>query len=142
MSLTDEVLETNNGFYAAIEAADVDRLEAVWDVTDDIVCVHLGWPAVVGRSRVLRSWAVIVANTAYLQFFPTEVEVGIDGDVAVVTCEHSLLARITDTEAGLGDTARVVSSNVYRRRDGAWRLWSHHASAVLADDSDGVEEAE
>jgi ketosteroid isomerase-like protein len=120
----------------------VARLEALWDDRDDIVCVHLGWPAVTGRARVLRSWAVIVANTAYLQFFPTGVDVGIDGDLAVVTCEHSLLARTSDTEAGLGETARVVATNLFRRRENGWRLWSHHASAVLADDSGGVEPAE
>jgi ketosteroid isomerase-like protein len=137
VTVADDVIATNSDFYAAIEAADVDRLEALWDDTEDVVCVHLGWPAITGRSRVLRSWAVIVANTAYLQFFPTEVDVGIDGDTAVVTCEHSLLARTTDSEPGLGDTARVVSTNVFRRRAGRWRLWTHHASAVLADDSDG-----
>lgn len=140
MTVADDVITANSDFYAAIEAADVDRLEQLWDDTDDIVCVHLGWPAVRGRSRVLRSWAVIVANTAYLQFFPTGVEVGLDGDTAVVTCEHSLLARTTDSEPGLGETARVVATNIFRQRDGAWRLWSHHASAVLADDSDGFEE--
>lgn len=140
MTIADEVIATNSDFYAAIEAADVDRLEALWDDTEDVVCVHLGWPAITGRSRVLRSWAVIVANTAYLQFFPTEVEVGIDGDTAVVTCEHSLLARTTDSEPGLGDTARVVSTNVFRRKAGAWRLWTHHASAVLADDRDGQDQ--
>lgn len=140
MTVADDVIATNSDFYTAIETADVDRLEALWDDTEDVVCVHLGWPAVTGRSRVLRSWAVIVANTAYLQFFPTEVDVGIDGDTAVVTCEHSLLARTTDTEPGLGDTARVVSTNVFRLRAGTWRLWAHHASAVLADDSDGSDE--
>lgn len=142
MSVADDVIATNSDFYAAIEAADVDRLEQLWDDSDDVVCVHLGWPAVRGRSRVLRSWAVIVANTVYLQFFPTEVEVGLDGDTAVVTCEHSLLARTTDSEPGLGDTARVVATNVFRQRGGAWRLWSHHASAVLADDSDDSEGTE
>jgi ketosteroid isomerase-like protein len=128
------VSAANAELYAAIEAGDVDRLAAMWDVADDIVCVHPGWPSVAGRSRVLRSWAVIMANTAYIQFFSTDVEVAVDGDVAIVTCEHGLLARTDEADTGFGETARVVASNVFRRRSDGWRLWSHHASPVLGTD--------
>lgn len=131
MSVDDDVVAANAAFYAAVESGDVARIEASWDDADDITCIHPGWPLVSGRSRVARSWAVIMANTAYLQFFPTEVNVTVAGDVAIVGCEHSVLARITDSEGGLGETARVVATNVFRRRDDGWRLWAHHASPVL-----------
>lgn len=134
----DAVTAANAELYAAIESGDVDRLAALWDDSDDVVCVHPGWPLVRGRSRVLRSWAVIMANTAYLQFFPTDVEATVDGDVAVVTCEHGVLARSDEGDTGFGETARVVASNVFRRRADGWRLWSHHASPVLGTD-DGNE---
>jgi ketosteroid isomerase-like protein len=134
------VTAANTELYAAIEAGDVDRLAAMWDSSDDVVCVHPGWPPVRGRSRVLRSWAVIMANTAYMQFFPTGVDVAVDGDVAVVTCEHVLLARSDEGDTGFGETARVVASNVFRRRDTEWKLWSHHASPVLGnDDQEGTD---
>jgi ketosteroid isomerase-like protein len=136
MSDATDVAAANTAFYTAIESGDVDSIEAIWDDVDDIACVHLGWPPVRGRSRVLRSWAVIMANTAYLQFFPTGVDIAIDGDVAVVACEHSLLARITENEGGLGETARVVATNVFRRREGGWRLWAHHASPVMTSSDD------
>lgn len=130
MGAIQEVSAANAEFYAAIESGDPGRIDAVWDDAEDVVCVHLGWPAVRGRARISRSWAVILANTSYLQFFPTEVEVAVSGDVALVTCEHGLLTRVTDTESGLGETARVVATNVYRRRGDGWRLWAHHASSV------------
>jgi ketosteroid isomerase-like protein len=130
----EEVSAANAEFYAAIEAGDVERIQRLWVDGDDVVCVHPGWPAVRGRSRVLRSWAVIMANTAYIQFFQTEAEVAVNGDVARVSCEHSLLARVTDADAGLGETARVVATNVFRRQPDGWRLWSHHGSPVLAAD--------
>lgn len=128
------VTAANADLYAAIESGDAERMAAIWDTTDDVVCVHPGWPAVRGRSRVLRSWAVIMANTAYIQFFSTDVDVTIDGDVAVVTCEHGLLARSDEGDTGFGETARVVASNLFRRRGDGWRLWSHHASPVLGGD--------
>jgi ketosteroid isomerase-like protein len=126
------VAAANTELYAAIEAGDVDRLAAMWDTTDDIVCVHPGWPAVVGRSRVLRSWAVILANTAYIQFIATSFDVAVTGDVAVVSCEYGVLARADEGDTGFGETARLVASNIFRRRGDGWRLWSHHASSVLA----------
>ncbi len=136
----DAVTAANTELYAAIESGDVERVAAMWDDADDVVCVHPGWPPVRGRSHVLRSWAVIMANTAYIQFFPTGADVGIDGDVAIVTCEHGLLARTDEKDTGFGETARVVASNVFRRRGDGWRLWSHHASPVLGgDDQEGTE---
>jgi ketosteroid isomerase-like protein len=137
MSDVEDVTGVNAEFYAAIESGDVGAIGALWDDDDDVACVHPGWPPVRGRSRVLRSWAVILANTAYIQFFPTGVDVSVTGDVAVVACEHSLLARITDNEGGLGETARVVATNVYRRRDDGWRLWAHHASPVMTSSDNG-----
>jgi ketosteroid isomerase-like protein len=137
VSDVDDVAEVNLEFYAAIESGDLGRVEALWDDADDVACVHPGWPPVRGRSRVLRSWAVIMANTAYIQFFPTGVDVAVTGDVAVVACEHSLLARTTDSEGELGETARVVATNVFRRRADGWRLWAHHASPVMTATDDG-----
>ena len=140
MSDADAVSDTNAEFYAAIEAGDVGRLDAVWDEADDVVCVHPGWPAVHGRSRVLRSWAVIMANTAYIQYFPTGSQVAVNGDVAVVACEHSVLARVSESDGGLGETARVVATNVFRRRPQGWRLWAHHTSPVMAATEDTDDE--
>jgi ketosteroid isomerase-like protein len=143
VTVADDVVAANAAFYAAVESGEIAQIEAAWDDTDDVSCVHPGWPLVHGRSRVARSWAVIMANTAYLQFFPTEVNVTVAGDVAIVGCEHSVLARVTDTEGGLGETARVVATNVFRRRDDGWRLWAHHASPVLtATDSTASEDGD
>jgi ketosteroid isomerase-like protein len=140
MNDVEAVSDANAELYAAIEAGDVERLDAVWDDSDDVVCVHPGWPAVHGRSRVLRSWAVIMANTAYIQYFPTGSQIAVTGDVAVVACEHSVLARVNESDGGLGETARVVATNVFRRRPQGWRLWAHHTSPVMAATEDPDDE--
>ena len=128
----DAVTAANQELYAAFEVADLDRMEAVWDDADDVCCVHPGWPLLVGRARVMRSWSVLMANTSYIQFFLTGISTTVDGDTAVVVCEENILTAIDDAEGGLGGTQRVVSTNVFRRRDDRWRLWLHHASPVLA----------
>ena len=118
----------NQEFYTAFEHGDLDRMDEIWDADDDVVCVHPGWPMLRGRGSVLRSWALIMANTSYIQFFLTDVATVVDGDVAIVTCTENIL---TSVAADDGDS-RVVATNVFRRRDGAWRMRVHHGSPVLA----------
>jgi uncharacterized protein (TIGR02246 family) len=126
----------NAELYNAFETADLDRMAALWDDDDGVVCVHPGWPMLRGRSQVLRSWAVIMANTSYIQFFLTDVSVELLGELAVVTCEESILTGVggggDDAGPGLGDAARVVATNVFRLRDGEWRLRLHHGSPVIS----------
>jgi len=128
----ESVVAANAELYAAFEEGDIDRMEAVWDDADDVCCIHPGWPLLRGRARVLRSWSVIMANTNYIQFFLTGVEAVIDTDVAIVTCEENILTAVADPDGGLSQSAKVVSTNVFRRRTDGWRLWLHHGSPVLA----------
>lgn len=121
----------NAEFYAAFEGADLDRMSTLWDDDKDapVTCVHPGWPMIRGRQRVLRSWAVIMANTAYIQFVLTDVAVSVVGDLAVVTCDENIL-----TSAEPADAGQVTATNVFRRRREGWRLRVHHGSPVLAAD--------
>ena len=128
----DAVMAVNAELYAAFEEGDPERMEAVWDDADDVSCVHPGWPMLRGRSRVLRSWSVIMANTNYIQFFLTGVHAVVDEDVAIVTCEENILTAVADPDGALSESAKVVSTNVFRRREDGWRLWLHHGSPVLA----------
>jgi ketosteroid isomerase-like protein len=130
------VRAANDELYAAFEAADLDRMEQLWvtgPYAASAVCVHPGWPALRGRDEVLRSWAVIMANTAYIQFFLTDIEVELAGDLAVVSCAENILTAVGDeAESSALAGGKVVATNVFRRTGGRWRLWLHHGSPVLA----------
>ena len=65
-----------------------------------ISCVHPGWPVLSGRGEVLRSYALIMANTEYIQFFLTDVKVVILGDTALVTCTENILSGGPAEESG------------------------------------------
>ncbi|MFJ6568627.1 nuclear transport factor 2 family protein [Streptomyces sp. NPDC091292] len=105
-----------------------------------ISCVHPGWPVLTGRGEVLRSYALIMANTEYIQFFLTDVQVSVFDGTALVTCTENILSGGPAPEGGeeLGPLVGqlVVATNVFRRTPGGWKLWSHHASPVLAETSD------
>ena len=69
----EAVEAANTALYDAVEHADLDALTGLW-MEDGISVVHPGWPALTGREEVLRSYALIMANTDYVQFFLTDVE--------------------------------------------------------------------
>ena len=138
----DAVLAANAALYDAFESADLDLMEAVWlngVHAEDVICVHPGWPALRGRGQVLRSWAMIMANTSYISFVLTDVDATVDGEVAVVTCVENILTGMPEVAAPmplLGSAGlsggRMSATNVFRRTDSGWRLWVHHSSPVLS----------
>ena len=69
------VTEANEEFYAAFEALDMDRMEACWLHDEEVRCIHPGWDVMTGWPQVGRSWVAIFANSAYIQFFLTDVRV-------------------------------------------------------------------
>ncbi|AXI78889.1 nuclear transport factor 2 family protein [Peterkaempfera bronchialis] len=136
----EAVLAANTALYESLERGDADALTEVWlsgadaDDAGGVVCVHPGWPMLRGRARVLRSYMLIMANTEYIQFFLTDVEVELVGDVALVTCTENILSSgEAEQEGELGPLVggKVIASNLFRRTADGWRLWSHHGSPVL-----------
>lgn len=127
--MSADVEAANAALYEALESADVDRMAAVWDDedADALVCVHPGWPMLRGRAHVLRSFSAIMANTPYIQFFLTDLDIRVAGDTAVVTCTENILTEVSEE----GSNNPVVATNVFRRRAGGWRLQVHHGSPVL-----------
>ena len=134
----DSAVAVNNELYEAFEAGDLDRMEALWidgDLADAATCVHPGWAPLRGRSAILRSWAVIMANTSYIQFFLTDVDVHVSGDMAIVTCTENILTPGPSDAGAVFGGSRAVSTNVFRRTSSGWRMWVHHASPVMAPGS-------
>jgi ketosteroid isomerase-like protein len=136
----------NTAFYETLERGDFDELSDLWlsgDEELEISCVHPGWPVLTGRGEVLRSYALIMANTEYIQFFLTDVKVALAGDTALVTCTENILSGGPAEESGeLGPLVGqlVVATNVFRRTRDGWRIWSHHGSPVLAESEESADD--
>lgn len=141
----EAVEAANTALYEAVERGDLEAMGALW-LEDEVSVVHPGWPVLTGRGEVMRSYALIMANTEYIQFFLTDVEVSVLGDTALVSCTENILSggpAEDDGSAGPLVGGLVVATNVFRRvEDGAWKVWSHHGSPVLVEgeDDDGDEE--
>ncbi|GAA0491894.1 nuclear transport factor 2 family protein [Streptomyces sp. NPDC046215] len=150
---SERVELANTALYEAVERGDTTAMGELW--LDDsgadgieVSCVHPGWPVLRGRAEVLRSYALIMASTDYIQFFLTDVEVAVAGDTALVTCTENILSGGPAEEEGeLGPLVGqlVVATNVFRRVGEQWKVWSHHGSPVLAgreDEEDGPDAAD
>lgn len=142
---TEAVEAANTAFYEAMERGDFEEISDLWldDGATPISCVHPGWPVLSGRGEVLRSYALIMANTEYIQFFLTDVKVSLADDVAVVTCTENILSGgPAEDGAELGPLVGqlVVATNVFRRTFDGWRIWSHHGSPVLTETDDEEDE--
>jgi ketosteroid isomerase-like protein len=126
----------NTTFYEAFERADLDTMQDLWLDDADTLCVHPGALPVRGTPAINRSWALIMANTPYIQFFLTDVEVSVWEGVASVTCTENVLTGDEHTGPDAFGGAKAVATNVFVRTPAGWRLWIHHASPVLSADHD------
>ena len=127
-----DVEAANAAFYAAFENADLDAMREVWLDDPDSVCVHPGAVPVRGSGAINRSWALIMANTSYIQFILTDVEVSLRDDVASVTVTENVLTGGDDTGPDAFGGARAVATKVFVRTPDGWRLWIHHAAPILS----------
>jgi uncharacterized protein (TIGR02246 family) len=128
----DAVTEVNADFYAAFERGDLDAMTEIWLDDPDTLCIHPGAEPLRGASAITRSWALIMANVPYIQFFLTDVRVNVHDDVASVTCTENVLTADDSTAEGTFNGGRAVATNVFVRKGDGWRLWIHHASPVIS----------
>ena len=125
----EDVAAVNEAFYAAVEAGDLDRLRELCCADRELVCLHPGTGPIHGTGAVLRSWALVMASTDYIQFFLTDVHVSVSGDVAAVTCTENILTAQDEQSSGFqGGKAQAL--NVFTREAAGWRMWIHQASPV------------
>lgn len=125
-----QVVTLNAVFYEAFETGDLDTMQDLWLDDPETLCVHPGALPVRGTPAINRSWALIMANTPYIQFFLTDVDVTVTGDVAVVTCTENILTADQGAAAGAFAGGKAQALNVFTRSTDGWRLWIHQAAPV------------
>lgn len=131
------VLRANTDFYHAFESLDFDAMCAVWAKDASVVCVHPGWPPLVGWVEVRESWRSIIAGTDYMRIRPSHEQVFFEDTVARVIC----IENIYTVQQGMAVHSQVAGTNVFRQgEDGEWRLVQHHGSPMGT--SAGPEQAE
>lgn len=132
MSDRKAVVEANRAFYRAFETLDAEQMEQVWLRDPRIVCIHPGWRKLSGWGPVMHSWERIFESAFEMKFEVTELEVFLDGNVAVIVTEENL------TQHGYDGISRsqVLATNVFERVGQKWWLVLHHGSPVIQPPDD------
>src|SRR5687767_9851767 len=121
MSDHADVLSVNASFYEAFRGESFVAMDALWARQGPVACIHPGWPALVGRARVMASWNAIFQSGAP-EIECAAAEAHVLGDVAFVTCTELV-----------GD-GQLVATNLFAREDGSWRMVHHHAGPVAGSE--------
>jgi ketosteroid isomerase-like protein len=112
-------------FYAALEAADLEAMMAVWSEDEEIICVHPGGPRLVGYRAVRESWRQIFSSgeRLNLRVIPQ----------GTVTTPFAIISHVLELVGQQSDEQRyapIAATNVYVRGPLGWRMVAHHASVL------------
>lgn len=106
----------NEAFYLAFESKDFAAMDHLWSEAREVICIHPGWPALIGRAAVMQSWRSILGNPqqSAVSFYGAETRELGPGLFAVVCYE----------QAG---KATLIATNVFVTEDDRLRLVLHQA---------------
>jgi ketosteroid isomerase-like protein len=113
-------------FYEALEAADLEAMMEVWADDEEIICVHPGWPRLTGYQQIRENWAQIFSSGERLKVH-LSAQVCVQGMMLSVHSLHENILVAGEPKA----RAPVVTTNVYLRAAGGWRMVVHHGSVAL-----------
>src|SRR5688572_6930512 len=121
--VSDELARRIEAFQRAIEARDMAAAGEILDEDFALVLVH-PVRAVLPRER----WLAMLPDYVVHGYDVEEeiVDIDVDGDHAAVL--HR--ARMDATVLGEDRSGLFVISDVWRHRDGQWRVWRRHSTPV------------
>jgi ketosteroid isomerase-like protein len=123
-------------FYAALQAADIDKLMACWADEDEIVCVHPGGPRLFGLGAIRAAFEAMFANGS-IRAWPEAVR----RIESLASSVHNLRERIEILTNEGPRQAYVVATNVYHKTPQGWRMVAHHVSPGSEHEAQEVSEA-
>ena len=123
--------DNKDGWLSAVcrDARSVPRGREILDEDYALELVH---PTVARMPRA--RWLEVLADYVVHAYDVQEQVISIDGDCAVV------LHRVVMHATVLGEdrSGPFVITDIWRRRDGPWRLWRRHSTPISAGDMPGV----
>lgn len=131
---SDSLLKANARFYEVFQELDYPAMEALWEKSDRVFCVHPGWQALRGWRPVLDSWKRIISNTASISFTLTHIQAHVNGLIGIVTAYENISSRVGQER----HSSSTVSTNLFAfdPGTGAWRIFHHHAAHAMAPEEE------
>lgn len=124
----EAVRKANETFYEAFETLDIQKMDQLWVQEDYVKCVHPGWEIRLGWPDVRDSWVLIFNHTYQIKFTVCLLDVVLRENLAWVVCNE----MISTLDKGKWVDGRVLSTNLFERREAGWLLIHHHGSPILS----------
>jgi hypothetical protein len=126
---TDDLAAAMQSFDDAIQQRDRLTAEGVLDEDFALILVHPA-PAEMPRAR----WLDVLQDYHVHSYSVAEQRVGESDGVAAVLTKVDMRATVL----GEDRSGSFVISDVWRIRDGAWRVWRRHSSPLTAGEMPGA----
>ncbi len=122
--IVEELKAANQLFYDAFNELSIERMDDIWEDSERVLCVHPGWPPLVGWQPTRESWQRIFDNANMMQFNIRYLNVVVQGDFGYVTCREG----ITSVVQGKATSFSTYATNIFVHGGTGWRMIAHHAS--------------
>ena len=116
-------------FYAALNAmfdGNVEPMNAVWSHAEDVTCMGPDGKFIVGWDQVSASWTRQAAMKLAGKVQPESMHVTVGQDLAIVEC----LEVGENIVKGKPQTVSLRATNVFRKKDGQWKMIGHHTDLL------------
>ncbi|HYX56074.1 MAG TPA: nuclear transport factor 2 family protein [Nitrososphaeraceae archaeon] len=133
------VEKSNIRFYQAFESLSLEKMEEVWDHTDNTVCVHPGWDLFTGWMAIRDSWNRIFQNTQMIKFIITNTKIKIFENIAIVVCLENIETIVNENKIRMGVIAtniferQNINKNINKNNDNNKWLIIHHQGSVASN---------
>lgn len=130
--------EVETAFYEAFESSDAQAMEAVWENSETIACIHPMGAIIQGASAVHESWRQILMAGKKMHFDIKRCQMSHDQSLAIHTVlEHIYLSGESHSRPP------ILATNIYRKSEQGWRMIFHHASPFIhSEESADTEDSE
>jgi ketosteroid isomerase-like protein len=113
-----------DAYYDAIEERDIETMMALWDESEEILCLLPMMPAQRGKVAIRAAWEAILDNGRPLEIEIRHLSWIEQGEIAIHLVEERV--KVPDQP----ETQRVYASNIYRKGALGWRMLMHQNSPI------------
>lgn len=121
-----DIKNINQKFYDALSASDISMMDELWVQTEDVKCVHPGWPLLLGWKEIRESWMNIFESGGLSNIEISNIFIDVIDNTAWLNCTEKLSYL-------LGDQVVITlaqTTNIFELHDSSWKMVLHHASPM------------
>lgn len=127
MTTEQDVIATNQAFYAAFEKMDVGAMELIWSKHPSTSCIHPGRNSLEGWEQIRFSWDQIFRNTNQIEVAADVLSTYIKGDLAYMILVENLVQVVPERRMEV----QGMVTNIFEYDGSNWYLLHRHASPLV-----------